>query len=135
MKTSVFCKCIWGILFAFVCSLNMMAVPPQNYMYDTKEENGKLVSKTIFIQKDGLLDKHLKYDFSYNDQGKVSEKFVYRWSNGINEWEPYFRISYQYNETGGISSEYGMWNKTTRDYTLNTQTIQLTEENYEGIFS
>jgi hypothetical protein len=114
----------------------MSALPPKDYMYDTKEENGKIVSKTIFIQKEGLLDKHLKYDFAYNNDGKVSEKTVCRWSNISTEWEPFYKITYQYEkETGNITSAYGIWNQSTHDYSLNKQVILLTADNYDDIFS
>jgi hypothetical protein len=135
MKASVFGKTVWGFISLFVCSLALSAVTPKDYMYDTKEENGKIVSKTIFIQKNGLLDKQLKYDFTYNEEGKVAEKKACRWNSSQDAWEPFYLISYQYAEDGGgIHSVYSMWNKKTKDYTLNTQTIVLSEDRYEEIF-
>jgi hypothetical protein len=125
---------VGGIISMFVCSLTLSAVAPKDYMYDTKEENGKIVSKTIFVQKNGLLDKQLKYDFAYNESGKVTEKKACRWNSSLDTWEPFYLISYQYAEDGGIQSEYSMWNKKTKDYSLNTQTIVLPEDRYEEIF-
>jgi hypothetical protein len=104
-------------------------------MYDTKEENGRIVSKTIFLQKNGLLDKQMKYDFTYNEEGKVAEKKACRWNGNRNEWEPFYLISYQYDkESGSIRSEYAMWNKKTSDYSLNPQTMVLSSDSYEEIF-
>ena len=135
MKTTVLSKSVWGIVLFFVCSLTLSAIPPKDYMYDTKEENGKIVSKTIFLQKEGLLDKQLKYDFAYNEDGKVTEKKACRWNNSKSEWEPFYLISYQYGqEKGNIHSVYAMWNKSTNDYSLNVQTILLPEDRYEEIF-
>ncbi|MDR1937119.1 MAG: DUF3836 domain-containing protein [Tannerellaceae bacterium] len=135
MKTSVLSKAVWGFLLVFVCSMTMSAVSPKNYMYDTKEENGKIVSKTIFLQKDGLLDKQWKYDFTYNAEGKVAEKYACRWNTGKNDWDPFYLISYQYDkENGSIRSVYGLWNKKSNDYSLNTQIIMLSEDNYDEIF-
>jgi hypothetical protein len=135
MKTSVLNK-MTGILFLiFVCSMSLSALSPKNYLYDTKEENGKVVSKTIFLQNDGLLDKQWKYDFTYNEEGKVAEKTACRWNAGKEAWEPFYRIAYQYEkETGEIRSLYGLWNRKTKDYSLNTQTIILSEDRYEEIF-
>jgi hypothetical protein len=135
MKTSVFIKAIWGFILVFACSLTLSAVPPKDYMYDTKEENGKIVSKTIFVQKDGLLDKQLKYEFAYNSEGKVTEKKACRWNGTRDEWEPFYLISYQYGqETKDIRSVYALWDKKAKDYTLNTQTILISEDRYEEIF-
>lgn len=136
MKASVLTKGIFTVLFVFVCSLGLSAASPRNYLYDTKEENGKIVSKVVFLQEDGLLSKQVKYEFTYNETGKVAEKKAYRWNKATDEWDPYYLISYQYDsETGLIRSNYGMWNKKTKDFTLNAQNMQIPASGYDEIFS
>ena len=128
-------KEILSLVVLFVCSLAMSAASPRNYLYDTKEENGKIVSKVIFLQEEGLLNKQVKYEFAYNDNGKVAEKKAYRWNQAKETWDPYYLITYQYNEDGNITSEYGMWDKKKKDYSLNTQKMLVPATNYEEIFS
>ena len=135
MKDSVLRKEILSLVVLFVCSLAMSAASPRNYLYDTKEENGKIVSKVIFLQEEGLLNKQVKYEFAYNDNGKVAEKKAYRWNQATETWDPYYLITYQYNEDGNITSEYGMWDKKKKDYSLNTQKMLVLATNYEEIFS
>lgn len=135
MKASILRKEILSFVVLFVCSLAMSAVSPRNYLYDTKEENGKIVSKVIFLQEEGLLNKQVKYEFAYNDNGKVAEKKAYRWNQAKETWDPYYLITYQYNEDGNITSEYGMWDKKKKDYSLNTQKMLVPATNYEEIFS
>ena len=135
MKASILRKEILSFVVLFVCSLAMSAASPRNYLYDTKEENGKIVSKVIFLQEEGLLNKQVKYEFAYNDNGKVAEKKAYRWNQAKETWDPYYLITYQYNEDGNITSEYGMWDKKKKDYSLNTQKMLVPETNYEEIFS
>lgn len=135
MKASVLRKEILSLVVLFVCSLAMSAASPRNYLYDTKEENGKIVSKVIFLQEEGLLNKQVKYEFAYNDNGKVAEKKAYRWNQAKETWDPYYLITYQYNEDGNITSEYGMWDKKKKDYSLNTQKMLVLAINYEEIFS
>ena len=67
MKASILRKKILSLVVLFVCSLAMSAASPRNYLYDTKEENGKIVSKVIFLQEEGLLNKQVKYEFAYID--------------------------------------------------------------------
>ena len=134
MKASILRKKILSLVVLFVCSLAMSAASPRNYLYDTKEENGKIVSKVIFLQEEGLLNKQVKYEFAYNDNGKVAEKKAYRWNQAKETWDPYYLITYQYNEDGNITSEYGMWDKK-KDYSLNTQKMLVPATNYEEIFS
>lgn len=135
MKASILRKEILSFVVLFICSLAMSAASPRNYLYDTKEENGKIVSKVIFLQEEGLLNKQVKYEFAYNDNGKVAEKKAYRWNQAKETWDPYYLITYQYNEDGNITSEYGMWDKKKKDYSLNTQKMLVPATNYEEIFS
>lgn len=136
MKASILRKEILTLVVLFVCSLAMSAASPRNYLYDTKEENGKIVSKVIFLQEDGFLNKQVKYEFTYNDKGKVAEKKAYRWNQSKETWDPYYLISYQYNEEKGeINSVYGMWDKKKKDFSLNTQEMVVLATNYEDIFS
>ena len=135
MKASILRKEILSLVVLFVCSLAMSAASPRNYLYDTKEENGKIVSKVVFLQEEGLLNKQVKYEFTYNDNGRVAEKKAYRWNKTKETWDPYYLISYQYNEDGNITSEYGMWNKKKKDYSLNQQKMIVPATSYEEIFS
>lgn len=122
-------------MFTFICSLSLQAASPKNYLYDTKEENGKIVSKVIFLQEDGLLNKQVKYEFAYNEAGKVSEKKAYRWNKTADEWEPYYQISYHYEDDGNIRTQYGMWDRKKKDFSLNVQNMMLPGSGYNEIFS
>lgn len=136
MKASVLRKEILSLVVLFVCSLAMSAASPRNYLYDTKEENGKIVSKVIFLQEEGLLNKQVKYEFAYNEAGKVAEKKAYRWNTAKETWDPYYLITYQYNgENGEINTVYGMWNKKKKDFSLNIQNMVVPATSYEEIFS
>lgn len=136
MKTSAFSKSILTLAFTFLCSLAIHAASPKDYLYDTKEENGKVVSKVVFIQENGLLNKQVRYEFKYNENGKVSEKTAFRWNVTNEEWVPYYHISYQYDEASGmINTNYGMWDKKKKEYSLNLQTMSIPTSNYDEIFS
>lgn len=122
-------------MFTFICSLSLQAASPKNYLYDTKEENGKIISKVIFLQEDGLLNKQVKYEFAYNEIGKVSQKKAYRWNKSTDEWEPYYLISYQYEDDGNIRTQYGMWDRKKKDFSLNVQNMTIPGSGYNEIFS
>ena len=80
MKTRILSKGIFTLLLTVMCGFAAQASSPRNYLYDTKEENGQIVSKTVFLQADnGMLDKQVKYEFVYGENGKVAVKKAYRW--------------------------------------------------------
>ena len=136
MKTSVFNKSIIALVFAFLCNLTISAVSPKDYLYDTKEENGKVISKVIYLQEDGLLNKQVRYEFQYNANGKVSEKTAYRWNDSKDEWVPFYQITYQYDDAKGeIHTNYGMWDSKKKDYSMNIQQMVIASEDYDEIFS
>ena len=136
MKASILSKSILVLAVMFLCNLAMSAASPREYMYDTKEENGKIVSKVIFLNDNGLLSKEFKYEFSYNENGKVSEKTAYRWNESKETWVPYYQTIYTYNvETGEINTTYGMWNQKKKDFSLNVQNLVAPATSYNDIFS
>ena len=113
MKTSVWGKSILALVFTFMCSLAISAASPKDYLYDTKEENGKIISKVVFLQENGLLNKQVRYEFQYNENGKVSEN----------------------DQSGEIKTNYGMWDKKKINFSLNVQNMIIPSTNYEEIFS
>lgn len=136
MKTTVLSKSVLALVFTFICSLAINAASPKNYLYDTKEENGKIVSKVVFLQEDGLLSKQIRYEFQYNEAGKVSEKKAFRWNGKTDEWDPFYQITYQYDsQSGDIKTNYGMWDKKKKDFSLNVQNMTIPSTNYQEIFS
>ncbi|MBC8601406.1 DUF3836 domain-containing protein [Parabacteroides acidifaciens] len=136
MKASILSKSILVLAVMFLCNLAMSAASPREYMYDTKEENGKVISKVIFLNDNGLLSKEFKYEFSYNENGKVSEKTAYRWNESKETWVPYYQTIYTYNvETGEINTTYGMWNQKKKDFSLNVQNLVAPATSYNDIFS
>ena len=135
MKKSVLTKTVFALVAMFICSLAISASSPRNYIYDTKEENGKVISKVVFLQEEGLLNKEVKYEFTYNEAGKVTEKKAFRWNKKSDSWEPFYLTTYAYNtDNNEIHSVYAMWNKAKNDFTLNVQEMHLPVSNYDNIF-
>lgn len=136
MKTKVLTKGIWALVFTFMCTLVMNAASPKNYVYDTKEEDGKLISKVVFLQDNGYLNKEMKYEFAYNEDGRVIEKKAYRWNTAKGDWQPFFLMTYEYiSGSNEIQTSYGMWDQKKKDFSLNVQLMTVPLESYNTIFS
>lgn len=136
MEAKKMSKSILVLAVIFLCNLAVSAASPREYLYDTKEENGKIISKVVFLKSNGLLNREVKYEFSYYENGKVSEKKAYRWDNRKSDWVPYYLTTYTYNEqTGEIMTVYGMWDKKKKDFSLNIQNLVAPAASYEDIFS
>jgi len=135
MKKPILTKTVFALVVMFICSLTISASSPRNYIYDTKEENGKVISKVVFLQEEGLLNKELKYEFAYNEAGKVTEKKAFRWSKKTENWEPFYLTTYAYNtDKNEIHSVYAMWNKAKKDFSINVQEMDVPVSDYDNIF-
>ncbi|MDH6356398.1 DUF3836 domain-containing protein [Parabacteroides sp. PF5-9] len=135
MKTKALSRIICVFVTVLMTSFAVNASSPKNYIFDTKEENGKVVSKVIFLQDNGLLNKEMMYEFTYNDNGQVAEKKAYRWDKKTSAWEPFFLIAYTYNGGEEIHTTYAMWDKKKKDFILNQQQMVIPAASYEEIFS
>ncbi|MCD8043475.1 MAG: DUF3836 domain-containing protein [Tannerellaceae bacterium] len=125
------------LMLLFLAGSNLVeGKTPRNYVYDTQEENGMIVSKVVYVQDNNLLNKQMKFEFIYNENGKVEEKIAWRWNKTKDEWLPFYRISYTYDETAGkVHSTYGMWDAQKSNYSLNEQQLIFPLSEYEEIFS
>ena len=135
MRRTNISKSILILAVLLICNLVISAASPRNYMYDTKEENGKIMSKVVFLNNDGLLSKEFKYEFTYNENGKVASKTAYRWDKSNDEWQPYYQSAFTYTDKGEIHVVYGMWDKNKKSYDLNVQQLVLADSSYNDIFS
>lgn len=135
MKTSVFGKSVLAFVFVIISSFTMSWASSRDYLYDTKEENGKIISKEIFLKDGNYLNKQVRYEFKYNEAGQVMEKKAYRWNSAKNAWDNYYLITYSYDGSGDIQANYGMWNAKKKDFTLNNQQMVIPANNYNDIFS
>ena len=100
-----------------MCSLAISAASPKDYLYDTKEENGKIISKVVFLQENGLLNKQVRYEFQYNENGKVSEEESVSLGSDKRQWVPFYQITYQYDDQSGDKTNcYGMWDDEEENF-------------------
>lgn len=136
MKTKGFTKSMMTLVLVCICSLTAFAVSPKNYIYDTKTENGKVISKTVFSENQGFLSQEVKYDFVYDETDRVIQKKACKWNDTSRKWEPYYLMTYSYPEEGhNITCDYAVWDKKKKSYCLNCVTMEIPKESYDEIFS
>lgn len=131
----MFGKSVLAFVFVLMSSFTISLASSRDYLYDTKEENGKIISKEIFLKDGDFLNKQIRYEFKYNEAGKVMEKKAYRWNRTKEAWDNYYLINYSYDASGNIQADYGMWNAKKKDFTLNAQKMVIPASNYDEIFS
>lgn len=62
------------------------------------------------------LQLHLKYDFTYDQANRLSQKDAYKWNAVKGEWTPYYKQTFTYN-VNEIETHYAKWDKRKKAYT------------------
>jgi len=144
MKTSI----LRTVCFAFVAVLmNGFVSKAQNSFYDTKMENGKVVSKTKYVKGDfGMSIKESEAKYTYNKNGDLLKKETYVWNptyaknadgryyadySEIN-WTPQYCMLYKKDSISKfVFVELLSWNFTEKEFVnpVETMVFRLNESN------
>lgn len=103
------------VVMSLVCVANTV-LKAQEPNYVTNEvKKGELVVSKVIYRMDGLLYRHMKYDYAYDNQNRMTVKEAFKWDGVAEAWNPYFKITYLYvgNE---ITMEYARWNANHKAY-------------------
>mgnify|MGYP002426369970 FL=1 len=117
------------ILVASVTNFHLSA---QDNRFITNEEtqNGVVVSKTIYRQEGAQLYRHLRYDYTYDEQQRITSKTALKWDGATDEWMPYYQMTYTYGADEIVLS-YARWDEASKAYDKNKteQVYALNDEN------
>ena len=115
MKTTVLFRMIVLVAMVFA-GISNATVKAQNNNFITNEETvGDLVVSKVIYRLDGSLYRHMKYDFTYDDQKRMATKEAFKWDASTDKWLPYFKIDSTYS-SNEITLVYARWNDSHRAY-------------------
>lgn len=116
MKTTNLFKAV-AFVAMIIVSVMGSEVKAQDNNFITNEEvkNEMVVAKTIFKQDGNQLYRHMRYEFTYDNQKRLVGKEAYKWNSSRDQWEPYFKMSYQYGEDE-ITMSYARWNESHKEF-------------------
>ncbi|MCD8183012.1 MAG: DUF3836 domain-containing protein [Bacteroides sp.] len=120
MKTSNLFKAIALVAMVIVSVMNSEMKAQDNFITNEEAKNDLVVAKTIFKQDGTYLYKHIRYEFTYDNENRLTGKIASKWDAAKEGWIPSFKIIYQYNGNE-ITMSYGLWNKSHEAYDKNIQ--------------
>lgn len=121
---------IVSILLA-VTSFTNYAVANQSFAYNSEMNGDQVKSENIYKVESGkYLLKHLKYNFTYDAQGRISQKEVLKWNADSQNFEKQYVLNFTYSERE-VTIEYLGWNAKSQDYSKAKEkaVYQISEEN------
>lgn len=131
MKTTVLFKAMVFAAMIMATAMNMkVKAQEENFITNEEVKNGLVTAKTIFKQEGSYLSKQFRYEFTYDEQNRLTGKQASKWNSIKEQWMPYYKITYTYG-TEKIIMDYARWNEKHRAYDKDVQRSQyeLNEEN------
>lgn len=115
MKSTVLFRVIVLVGMVFAGISYAEARVQENNFITNEEKVGDLVMSKVIYKLDGSLYRHMKYDFTYDDQKRMASKEALKWDAVAEKWIPYFKISYTYS-SNEITLLYARWNESHKAY-------------------
>lgn len=122
MKSSRFSKVMAVVLFAMamMTSGNVLAQSPEDYIKNDIVEQGVVKERIIYVNNDGVLERHIHYVYTYNEKQQVTSKQAEKWDDLSDRWIPYFKMEMSY-EGNTVNVTYARWNKRSKAYDKDIQ--------------
>ena len=93
MKTTVLFRMIVLVAMVFAGIANATVKAQGNNFITNEEKVDDLVVSKVIYRLDGSLYRHMKYDFTYDDQKRMSSKEAFKWDASTEKWIPYLGSS------------------------------------------
>ena len=122
MKSSRFSKVMAVVLFsmAMMTSGNVLAQSPEDYIKNDIVDQGVVKERIIYVNNDGVLERHIHYVYTYNEKQQVTSKQAEKWDDLSDRWIPYFKMEMSYEGTT-VNVTYARWNKRSKAYDKDIQ--------------
>lgn len=131
MKTTNLFKAVAFVAMTIVSVMNTeVKAQENNFITNEEVKNELVVAKTIFKQDGAQLYRHIRYEYSYDDQKRLTCKEASKWDGAKDEWTPYFKMTYQYGNDE-ITMSYARWNESHKAYDkdMKKSVYELNDEN------
>lgn len=85
------------------------------FAYNTETSEGRVETQTVFkVENAKYLHRHLKYNYIYDNAGRVSRKEVLKWNEATQSFEKHHALNFFY--TDDVTVEYAAWNEQKNAY-------------------
>ncbi len=114
------------LLLTGVMSTNLFA--GNKYVVNYETENNRITAKIVYVN-DGTLHQHIKYSYTYDNEGRIAEKEALKWNERKSKWLPYYLHTYSYTPNS-FAIEFAAWNPKAKTYNnAKERNVYQTNEN------
>lgn len=70
-----------------------------NFAYNTETNDGRVETQTVFkVENQKFLYRHLKYNYIYDNSGRISQKEVLKWNESTQSFEKHHSLNFFYTD-------------------------------------
>lgn len=87
-----------------------------NFAYNTETIGNRVETQEVFkVENRKFLQRHLKYNYLHDAQGRISRKEVLKWNETTQTFEKHHSLNFFYADD--VTVEYAAWNEKDGAYT------------------
>lgn len=89
----------------------------ENFAYNEVMNGNQVESRIVYkkVEDGKFLQNHLKYNFTYDAEGRMVRKETLKWDETEKAFEHFCCLNYHYTEAG-TEVEYALWDNKTNAY-------------------
>lgn len=128
MNAKSFVKTLCASALLLTSSLTLSAENDSNLYYNSEEVDGLKVAETIYKADGDLLANYMKYNYTYDEQKRLTMSEAMVWNSRDNKWQKDLCMRYTYQD-GYTTTTYYRWNEGRGEYVLlPDMTVTFAEE-------
>ena len=108
---------VLSVVFALTAVVN--AVSGNNvkdFAYNSEKQENGVETQTVYKIKEGkYLERHLQYNYTHDEKGRVSAKEILKWNQDNSRFEKQYCLNFSYTDNE-VGVEYVAWNSKTNAY-------------------
>ena len=108
---------VLSVVFALTSVVN--AVSGNNvkdFAYNSEKQENGVETQTVYKIKEGkYLERHLQYNYTHDEKGRVSAKEILKWNQDNSRFEKQYCLNFSYTDNE-VGVEYVAWNSKTNAY-------------------
>lgn len=100
-----------------------------NFAYNTETNGGRTETQTVYkVENNKYLHNHVKYNYIYNNDGRIQQKEVLKWNEATKSFEKHHSLNFFY--TDDVTIEYAAWNEKDNAYSdIKEKAVYQTNDN------
>lgn len=124
MKTTMITKAMMAVVFAIASVWTVNAAQPVK-VTNVEMDNDRVAAKVVYEQNGNFLTPEYRFEFKYNDEGRITEKKGMKWDGS--HWANYYCMTVTYTDAEA-HIDYSLWNEAKKEFVPTQKYVYSVDE-------